>query len=657
MPTIRMEKAFMAGLRDDVRSPRNAEVLALCTNAKASQWGAGRHDPISWPITDVAIADVASEFPNASLFRGKSRTILARRNAIHEVNESTWAAGTAQTIYRMGPPLTESMNNPSFATATGGVLDKWTAGGSALNNGVPNNGWTYSQSNGSVAHSSGTMPLQQAGVDQAVILQVGHRYRVKFTITGMTAGSIRAYCGTAAGTARTQNKTWTEDIVCAGNTTFLLTPTGDFNGTITDCSVKEVKTGTIPTGSGPWHLADFQDCMFLCNGSCLVARLYLYGLWGWFVAQDDGGTYTLAPKTVVNYRNRLLIGGLPASTAWFSDANWQTLWKTWIEHSPKDVMTYQDLVMGPNVWVYSDLGGGDYYWPFIPELAMLGVLGQTEVETLGYLYIDRIKTGAIGFIPMPWQGNILAGAPIGDALATYGDGGGTAIVPQAEDGLAIYRTIERARIGIAARGAAGGDADAQAFFDKAGVVWTMGPDLQLTRRGYAEFVSPLADANTVVTLDPDQRDFHITDGVTGYVVSKTGLGRSTRFPTNLSYISTGLIGVYAPASAEDVTFEIITDTFDMGVRGIKTIKSVEIGATNVTILKVAVEFKFANGTTFFRTAEVAVTDEGIAFPIASGADFRLRLTGTWGTNGKIDYANIDWNQTDKRSVGGYVSGR
>jgi len=614
----------------------------------------------------VAIADVAAEWPCASLIRAKDMTLLARKNALHVIDETTWNAGAAEALYNLGAPQTESMANGDF-NDNSDPLNDWTAGGSALADGVAANGWTYSNANDSVAHTAagGTTALQQAVADQnpAAVLQDGHLYRVVFTISGMTAGSLRAQVGTGgaggAGTARAQNKTWTEDIICDAttNANFELVPTTDFDGTVTSVSVKEVKTATIPNGSGPWQIADFQHVLFLANGTCLVAHLHLYGRWTWYVLRSEAAAYPIIPQAICNFGNRLLLGGIPANTSYFSDDDWLDIWTAWIEHSPQDIMTYQDLVMGPNMLMYSDLGGGDFYDPFVPEMAMLGLPGQTEVDTLKYLYIDRIKAGAIGFIPMPWQGSTRAIRPLGNGFVVYGDNGVTGVVPQQEDGLAIYRTVELADVGIASRGAAGGDHRIHAFMDNVGTAWTIPADLNLTRRGYSEFLAGLTDAKVVVAFDPDQWDFHISDGSGGGTITKTGFGKSTRFPTELSYTAAGLLAVYAPAAAVDNDFEIITDTFDLGLRSIKTIKSIEIAATDVTSLKVSVEFKFNKTTTFFRTADVVVTDEGSAFPIASGTDFRVRVTGTWGSNGKIDYIRVHWTQTDKRAAGGYLSGR
>ncbi len=68
------------------------------------------------------------------------------------------------------------------------------------------------------------------------VLYVGGKYRVRYTVTVRTGGTIRASCGTTLGAVRNQAGTYTEDLVCAGNTTFALTGTG-FSGSIDNVSV------------------------------------------------------------------------------------------------------------------------------------------------------------------------------------------------------------------------------------------------------------------------------------------------------------------------------------------------------------------------------------------------------------------------------------
>lgn len=626
-----IQEHLTRGLRDDRRMPRNAPVLEVCHGAKPTQYGLARPESIIWPCK-TALSEIAGSWPYPQLIRGKVHTLLATETAIYEVDETPedgWKL-TEIPIYRLGAPSGQLVQNGTFTDNA----DGWTLG----------DGWAYADNR--VKHTSGIAPLSQE------VLTPTNLYRIQFTVIGMTKGSLTPALGTQTGTPVTQDGTYSEDIVSIGSGTLSLVPSTDFDGAVDDVAAYTITIGTIPKGTGPWHFADFQDVWFLSNGACLVSRLQLYNRWTTWVWQNADGSYPIVPKTVANFRNRLLLAGMAANTARFQAAAWEDLWQTWIEHSPADIMTYQDLAMGPNVVMYSDLGGGDFYWPFAAELAMFGMPGTAEEAAMKPLYIDRIKTGRIGFIPMPWQGSVQSIRSLGGAAVVYGSNGVSAVAPQAEEGLAVFRAVPVADVGVAGRGAAGGDDRQHAFVDNTGTLWAVDGNMQARREGYNEFVSVLDQDDLVVAWDPDQWDVHISDGTAGYIKSRTGLGRAKVFPTHLNYTEQGLVGAYAPVAGTDDTFEAITGTFDMGLRGIKTIKNVEVAATDVTDLRVYVEYKHDRSTAFTRSLGLLVSNEGFAFPIVSGTDFRLRLTGKWGSNGKIDYVTIRWTLDDKRSARG-----
>jgi len=89
------------------------------------------------------------------------------------------------------------------------VIAAWTlaAGWSAAGGGV------YS-------HAGGADNLSQA------ILVVGNAYRVTYTVSGVAGGTIQPYAGTTAGTSRAADGTYTEVLVCAGNTSMIFVGTG-----------------------------------------------------------------------------------------------------------------------------------------------------------------------------------------------------------------------------------------------------------------------------------------------------------------------------------------------------------------------------------------------------------------------------------------------
>ena len=108
---------------------------------------------------------------------------------------------------------------------------------------VEGTGWSIAS--GTADKTAGT----GSDLSQASVLTVGQSYSVTFTVSNYVAGTITPKCGTGAGTGRTADGTYSEEIVCAGNTSFILT--ADSSGDYTIDNV--VVNGVEVQGSRPYH--------------------------------------------------------------------------------------------------------------------------------------------------------------------------------------------------------------------------------------------------------------------------------------------------------------------------------------------------------------------------------------------------------------------
>jgi hypothetical protein len=116
---------------------------------------------------------------------------------------------------------------------------KWTAGA----------GWAIAAK--TYVHTPGnTATLSQSVANQDFPITVGVQYRVRFTVSGRTAGSVTASLGTANGTTRSTNATFEELITCSGTGVFAFTPTTDFDGTLSFPTVQPVVAE--PFGDNYW---------------------------------------------------------------------------------------------------------------------------------------------------------------------------------------------------------------------------------------------------------------------------------------------------------------------------------------------------------------------------------------------------------------------
>jgi hypothetical protein len=116
-------------------------------------------------------------------------------------------------------------------------------------------GWTLT---GNWALDGGTLngTTDSGNVTQGAVLAVGRTYRITFTITKVSAGSVAVLCGTGTtGTSRSTAGTFTEDLVCATDTTFGFDGTG-FTGSIDNVSAADITLQSAFIETAPIDIGD-----------------------------------------------------------------------------------------------------------------------------------------------------------------------------------------------------------------------------------------------------------------------------------------------------------------------------------------------------------------------------------------------------------------
>lgn len=140
-------------------------------------------------------------------------------------------AGSGQAFYKQETILTtEAISNGGFATDT-----TWTKG----------TGWTISGDKARKAAGSG------ADLSETATFTASKVFRVCFLIEGMSAGTLTPkFTGgtTVTGTARSADGYYVEEMTAhsGGNTTFVLTASSTFNGTVDDVSAVRVDGDASP---------------------------------------------------------------------------------------------------------------------------------------------------------------------------------------------------------------------------------------------------------------------------------------------------------------------------------------------------------------------------------------------------------------------------
>lgn len=172
-----------------------------------------------------------------------------------------WPLDDSSGVYSrvINPALAEGRQlvvDGDFATDT-----VWTKG----------TGWTIASG---VLHSANNTGVGTSTTQ--IILTLGKIYTVTFTVSNFVSGVVRIFVGSGSvGTIRTANGTYTETLVCTGNTTFSINPSGgNFVGDIDNVSVTEVG---IPASSA------FPTLELVKNGG-----------FDWDVAWTKGAGWTIS---------------------------------------------------------------------------------------------------------------------------------------------------------------------------------------------------------------------------------------------------------------------------------------------------------------------------------------------------------------------------
>lgn len=143
-----------------------------------------------------------------------------------------------------------------------GLQSDWTRPGDVTYSHQPTvgdlsgTGWSGSDQ-GPYQHTPGS----DADLAQPDALILGNTYRITYTVTADSdAGSVSARAGTTAGLDRDASGTFTDQLMCAGNTTLAFTPSADFDGSITIESVENISViEAFVKGRGTWAGSKFTQ--------------------------------------------------------------------------------------------------------------------------------------------------------------------------------------------------------------------------------------------------------------------------------------------------------------------------------------------------------------------------------------------------------------
>lgn len=437
-------------------------------------------------------------------------------------------------------------------------------------------------------------------------------------------------------------------LVRAGTSTLLLDDTaiytvvestGVATQVITYDAFSTGDTKAILSGTS-WHVAAVEDMYILTNGTSVVFNL---------PGNDDNKTLTSTTGTMQALGmvgERILVGGLAGDR--FSDSDWTELLALWKSRVEDDIITHTGQAMGTNWIVYSAAGGGGNSWPFTGFLLLLGHLPSADYTSIKSAILTLLEKGEIGMFPLPDDsGDVLVIKELGEGAIAYTQRGVYRIV-KAENGFRII--AELLNIGIPGRGAVGGDKQEHVFVDNLGVVRRIELKSRLERLGYEEYTAALTLSSINITFDSDRRDYYISDGSNGLLLTVEGMCKITELPTSVIRTEAGVLaGVKVDGGT---AFTIETGNMDMDVRGLKDIKFAELESTAITSPQMALVYKYGQNDTEITTPWIYGSPEGLFYLGISMSEARFKVKGTIGSDGKVESITGRTLYADNRGIHG-----
>lgn len=283
--------------------------------------------------------------------------------------------------------------------------------------------------------------------------------------------------------------------------------------------------------------------------------------------------------------------------------------------------------------------------------------GDMAYNTVAWSQIGRVNfdmsdndTRTAFYMNMPWgewsSGLVLKLKKLGNNVIVYGDGGKGALRPVTSP-MVTYGYQSLQGFGVRSGNHVAGDVFIHGFID-ANYEWcTMEPDLVLKRHGYKEFMKGLVDnGTTIVSYDPQNQRFYISNGVTGYSYDKSGLSTTRQLVTSVgNYRGKTLCGFFKTAS--DNEYRFVTDTYDFGTRGIKTVETVEFGVDAPIDLYAAVDYRYDKNDSFTRSDWKILNKRGSVVLMVSAPEFRFCLKGASFADVNVDYIRVEYKMSDK----------
>ena len=215
-----------------------------------------------------------------------------------------------------------------------------------------------------------------------------------------------------------------------------------------------------------------------------------------------------------------------------------------------------------------------------------------------------------------------------------------------------FGIVEISEFGIPSTFCAEGDDKEHVFIDTFKNIWRMVEGQKPKYLGYREYIGALTGTLIISKGNPTLGDYYISNGTKTYLLTSFGLSEWFQYPTSLVWEDANkrLIGPIAVST--DVSAYMASTVFDFGVRALKTITVMEMGATG-QVMTANVDYKYkVTDSAFTASRFKTASNFGAVTPIVTGTEFKFRVKGADYTKFDLDYLTVRYKYVDKRMIRG-----
>uniref|UniRef100_A0A6M3KYD8 Uncharacterized protein n=1 Tax=viral metagenome TaxID=1070528 RepID=A0A6M3KYD8_9ZZZZ len=268
---------------------------------------------------------------------------------------------------------------------------------------------------------------------------------------------------------------------------------------------------------------------------------------------------------------------------------------------------------------------------------------------IGQIDFTPDRYNEAGYRRDPYGGTIYHVRRLGDNVVGYSSKGIVLMSPVTAP-AATFGFTELLDIGLINQGAMDGNIQEQLFLCKDKSLYKISKE-GVKIIGYESYMDQLGTSeDIIISYDHLDKDYYIGNSVKTFLLSSKGL---TEVPQHPSAIWNQDEETYIlPADADDYKQTIITQPFDFGYAGQKTIFEMETDLLLGDDPEVAVSY-YLNPTSYSTTNYVPLNDQNIASIIAAGNAFafHLRYEPTYD-NSRLSYIKVRYKMTDLRGIRG-----